>query len=334
MKHLLYIFLSIALLQSIAADAQPNYSYNYNTGRKATYGDSLGYTYIKGAIRVRSYGFGMVDSFAVDTTVIATKQWVRDTLSAAGSIDVDGLTDLYMVAGVIRPVRDTATGINTWQIIDDADHSAINIDSVASDGNSVYVFFKDTCTEIMTFLAAPDESMIQPNGNSKVTPPATTTKDGGYKIGSRVFTHYAQVYFSKPFNNSLQIIWNGSSFTINNVGNAYNINSPVLDVTYSSGRIRIKTTSTALFKGFPRITGMSANGSSTLMYVPFMDYIGSTWIDIYFWDLSTGTKLTAATCPTDLAFTFDLGTMDGIINPTTTDFGPNANFWCIGMLKK
>lgn len=159
MKHILYIFLSMALLQSFSAFAQPNYAKDYNIGRPAYSGSPDGYHNVRGGLRVAGYGYGMADTFAVDTTVIASKAWATRQHSLQAVTDVDSTTTRNVSVGklIITSSIDVGSpdaGFRSRRVIRDAlsyaGHGIKMQDSFDRDGTGGYASFDDETVVIGT----------------------------------------------------------------------------------------------------------------------------------------------------------------------------------------
>ena len=237
-------------------------------------------------------------------------------------------TQIQMYAGVLKVNR--SAGANTWSVLEDADHTQLGITSVTSDATKVTVNYRPG-SKVITMLGAQDETMSFAAQTNDGTPFYTY---GPYFLGARVFVDYAEFYIKKIVNASFLVTYNGSAWSV--IGDAYNPSSPSWTITWSAGRLRIKDMAAGMRKN-PSANMYSPNGVVTNMkYIPTIEVISSTWVDIYFYDASTGAKYTDATPPTDFGVYLDFGVFGNQVNPNTEDFGNTGvtNFWIFGLMKK
>lgn len=268
------------------------------------------------------------------TNVTITGTYPNQTIAASGS---GGIADdsinafgnqIQLYAGVLKVNR--SGGTNTWSMLEDADHTQLGITSVTSDASKVTVNYRPG-SKVITMLGGQDETMSFAAQTNDGTPFYTF---GPYFLGARVFVDYAEFYLKKIVNASFLVTYNGSSWVV--TGDAYNPSSPAWTVTWSAGRLRIKDMAAGMRKN-PSANMYSPNGVVTNMkYIPTIEVISSTWVDVYFYDASTGAKYTDATPPTDFGVYLDFGVFGNQVNPNTEDFGNTGvtNFWIFGIMKK
>jgi hypothetical protein len=261
--------------------------------------------------------------------------------SAIGSGGGSGLADdstntfgknVNLYAAVLKVTRSGSA--NTWSILDDADHEPLGVTSISADASKITVNYS-AGTEVMTMLAVQDETMSISAASNSGTPYYTY---GPYNIGARCFASYAEFTISRTTQASFIVYYNGSAWVVGSgtIRGSYDAGSPAWTVSWTTGRLRISGVS-AGFRKVPSGNMVAWGGSaSNLKYVPGFNIISDTFIDIYFYDITTGAQYTDATPPTNFAIYLDFGSYQTIVNPTTEDFGAtgSTNFWMFGVMKK
>lgn len=101
-------------------------------------------------------------------------------------------SDFRVVCGVIR--QSTASG--GWAVIDDADHTPMNVASVTQDGSFITINFGFTATEVLSFVIGPDETYARM----------------GLVCGSSVGLGYAAVQLAAPL--AADVVYNGSAVNV------------------------------------------------------------------------------------------------------------------------
>lgn len=84
--------------------------------------------------------------------------WESLVTSPDGLVATQGNKRIKLVAGVIRNLNDG----NGWQLITNATHSSVNVDSVSNDTSNITVNFGGiTAAKVVSFVAAPDETLAR-----------------------------------------------------------------------------------------------------------------------------------------------------------------------------
>lgn len=249
--------------------------------------------------------------------------------SSAQTFDTDTATSIALVGGHIRPTY--SAGTNTWSFIEDAQHSRINLTTIDAKSSFVTVKFKNTYSKIINFGVNHDETVSK----TAVITGGTTYNDGPYLFGARIFNDSADIYIYKQKAYSFLVSWNGSAWTTSpQFSSAIDPASPAISISWSAGRLRLQNISRNIV-GIPKIVPYSPNGVTTSgVYIPMLDRISNTFIDIYFIDVATHTAYTATTPPTGFGFFIDFGPAWTPVNPQTEDFGASANMEIFGMFRK
>ncbi|WP_430900453.1 MULTISPECIES: hypothetical protein [unclassified Paraflavitalea] len=249
--------------------------------------------------------------------------------SAAQTFDTDTATSIALVGGHIRPSY--SAGTNTWSFIEDAQHSRINLTTIDAKSSFVTVKFKNTYSKIVNFGVNHDETVSK----TAVITGGTTYNDGPYLFGARIFNDSADIYIYKQKSYSFLVSWNGTAWTTSpQFGSAIDPASPAISISWSAGRLRMQNISRNIV-GIPTIIAYSPNGVTTSgAYIPMLDRISNTFIDIYFYDVAGHAAYTATTPPTGFGFFIDFGPAWTPVNPQTEDFGASANMEIFGMFRK
>lgn len=273
------------------------------------------------------------------TNVTITGTYPNQTIAASGGgggLEDDSTntfgTQIQMYAGVLKVSR--SAGTNTWSILEDADHTQLGVTSVTSSSTLVTVNYRPG-SKVITMMATQDETM----SNTAASNDGTNYYNyGPYFIGARVFVDYAEFSIRKLTQASFLVSFNGSAWAITSSSSngSYNPTSPAWTITWSAGRLRIQGIAAPIRKA-PSINMYAPNGVVTNMkYIPCVEVISASWVDIYFYDASAGAKYTDATPPTDFGLFLDFGVFASSVNPNTEDFGNTGvtNFWMFGLMKK
>lgn len=158
-------------------------------------------------------------------------------------------SDYRMVAGVIR---NSGSG---WDIIDDADHTPINMDSVTSDSVSITIDYTSLgATEVVSLVATPDE-----------------TYAGLYDFGSSVGVGSSSVLIKERQKRKIV-----SLITHSGSGSFTKSGSDVSAVSYNTGTGLLTITHTAVNGVDPRITCLPSAAANDTVFVPASFSIGST----------------------------------------------------------
>jgi len=239
--------------------------------------------------------------------------------------------EIQMYGGVLRVTRSGST--NTWGMLEDGSHAQLGITSVTASGNVVTVNYHPG-SKVITMMAVPDESMSSTMPTNAGTP---YYNFGPYLIGARTFVNYAEFNISRLTNASYYVYYNGSAWVAGQSTIKGSIGpSPGWTMTWTAGRLRIESISVP-FRKAPGVNMMAWGGSaSNLKYVPGVNLISDVFVDIYFYDITTGAQYTDATPPTNFAVLLDLGVVATAVQVGTEDFGVtgSTNFWIFGLLKK
>lgn len=245
-------------------------------------------------------------------------------------------SNFWAFSAIIRPVRDTITGLNKWETIDDVDHLPINCSTVVTEVGGVTVYFSETCHKIGSVVVSPDESTVY-STHAKIKSTDPLFGEGGYKCGVRVFKNRAVVYFSKPGCRSF-------TFTRDSVGNTWskgvysplNMQSDVnkISITQGYNYIDIKLDSLFAMSNIPRFdVRCDPNFPQYILDVRVRRY-SLTWMRIMITDpRNSGAIVPVSQYPEGMQLYSDFGEVDIPVNALTEKFSSSANFWMMGILK-
>lgn len=269
-------------------------------------------------------------------TTLSTVQGYSQT-NYVRSIPPTDTTNSWIISAIIRPVRDTITGRNTWEFINDADHTPINCDSIVTEVGGISVFFSETCYKIGSVVVTPDESTVA-STLTKIKSTDALYGEGGYKCGARVYNNRAVIYFSKPGCRSF-------SFTRDSANNTWNkvVYSPLnmtqsdvnkITITQGSNYIDIKFDSVLVMSNVPKFDiRCDINTPQYVLDVRIRRY-SLTWVRVILTDPKNNSAIVPVSqYPEGLQLYSDFGEVDVPVNCVSEKFSPSANFWIMGVLK-
>jgi len=200
-----------------------------------------------------------------------------------------------IVAGVIKP-----DGVGGWYLLDDSDHTPINIDSVVSDTTKIRLTYSFTTKNngIGAITCSPDEAMA----------------GAGLIPGASVGKTYMDIYLGS-WGVSAYFVWTGTAWSIMN-------NSGITGITYSNGVITI----THRHSNGGGISAQCRNG----VYLACPDATNQTTTAIKLFDYA-GNQITDAAPNTNMRIFFNRSS-SGYVPPSSyTDVG--GNIWVYGMME-
>lgn len=308
------------------------------------------YLYAQDSIYFKGYGAGDIVNFsktATDTipykpvamsstgAVVRLDRWPGSGGGGGGIADDSINTwgkSVQMYAAVLKV--DRSGSANTWSILSDAGHDPLGVTGITADASKISVSYTPG-SKVMTMLAVQDETMSISAVSNSGTPYYTY---GPYSIGARTYVDHAEFTISRLMHASFIVYYDGTNWVVSSgtIKGTYTPTSPAWSITWSSGRLRISGVA-AGFRKVPSGNMVAWGGNaSNLKYVPGFNIISDTFIDIYFYDITTAAQYTAATPPANFAIYLDFGVFQAPVDPTSEDFGVtgSTNFWMFGMMKK
>lgn len=215
----------------------------------------------------------------------------------ANKEDVNIITDDFkkykIVSGVIRHDG------TSWSILNDSEHTSINIASVTNDTSDITINYGFTATKVVSFIASQDE----------------TFNLEGYLFGCSVGVSLSKINIFKTSQTiGGLIVWNGSAWNFSSTKGVTGVSfsSGIMTIThaYMDDYICNATTRDGVY-----ITAVGSLGTTTTQ-IKFLDYAGNS----------------ITTPDTNMKFYFERSRTSGKANPQTTNIA-GANIWIFGIFE-
>lgn len=218
---------------------------------------------------------------------------------------------IYRLGGVVRPVWNSGTSTNAWEWIADPGHANIGFGTPSVDANGLLILpFTGTFTKIVDVAITSDETMavlgVMPGPSVQVTQAVVT-------IASNTMQN---ALISSTGNTSPGFSTSTTGWSIG----GYDSSTGILTLNHPPAAGLVVNCMSRVTNGSGSVVGRPSNfawdGSLTATQTKVRLMDGS---------LTTRTGATGSGSSSDI-FTIGVGG-SGVLNASTTNFGPLANFW-------